>query len=239
MSSTTKTYEWMESHDKGESLVLRYMALVRQTALFLRPRVPDYLEMNDMIQIGILGLLEAEKSFDEKHGISFEAFAKIRIRGAIIDEARKLSKISRLALKNAKKHGDATKNLANTLGRHPTNREIAESLGLELNEFERERMHANSFNYLELDQMLESDGFDIEDDTHETLEELIDAESQRNLAAEIDKLDERKKLILSLYYRDEMNLKEIGAIIGVNESRVCQILKATIGDLRAKLGKRE
>ena len=98
--------------------------------------------------------------------------------------------------------------------------------------------HVNSFNYLELDQLLESDNFDIEDESSPALDELINDETRSNLAEEIDKLDERKRLILSLYYTDELNLKEIGAIIGVNESRVSQILKAVIGDLRSKLSNR-
>lgn len=238
MSSTTKRYEWVSEQRRGEAVILQHMALVKRTAVYLRPRVPDYIELNDMLQLGIMGLLEAEKTYDESQGISFEAYAKIRIRGAIIDEARKLSRISRLALRNLKKHKDARLILENSLERPPTSREISAHLGISLEEFEHERTHANSFNYLELDQLLESDGFDIEDEASPALDELIDMETRSRLAEEIETLDERKRLILSLYYTDELNLKEIGAIIGVNESRVSQILKATIGDLRSKLTNR-
>lgn len=238
MSATTNRYEWVSEQRRGEAIILQHMALVKRTAVYLRPRVPDYIELNDMVQLGIIGLLEAEKTYDVAQGISFEAYAKIRIRGAIIDEARKLSRISRLALKNLKKHREARVSLEHSLERPPTSREIATHLGISLDEFEHERTHANSFNYLELDQLLESDNFDIEDESSPALDELINDETRSNLAEEIDKLDERKRLILSLYYTDELNLKEIGAIIGVNESRVSQILKAVIGDLRSKLSNR-
>jgi len=238
MSATTNRYEWVSEQRRGEAIILQHMALVKRTAVYLRPRVPDYIELNDMVQLGIIGLLEAEKTYDVSQGISFEAYAKIRIRGAIIDEARKLSRISRLALKNLKKHREARVSLEHSLERPPTSREIATHLGISLDEFEHERTHANSFNYLELDQLLESDNFDIEDESSPALDELINDETRSNLAEEIDKLDERKRLILSLYYTDELNLKEIGAIIGVNESRVSQILKAVIGDLRSKLSNR-
>lgn len=238
MSATTNRYEWVSEQRRGEAIILQHMALVKRTAVYLRPRVPDYIELNDMVQLGIIVLLEAEKTYDVAQGISFEAYAKIRIRGAIIDEARKLSRISRLALKNLKKHREARVSLEHSLERPPTSREIATHLGISLDEFEHERTHANSFNYLELDQLLESDNFDIEDESSPALDELINDETRSNLAEEIDKLDERKRLILSLYYTDELNLKEIGAIIGVNESRVSQILKAVIGDLRSKLSNR-
>jgi RNA polymerase sigma factor for flagellar operon FliA len=234
-----KTYQWMQGRDAEALFVVKHMALVKQTASFLRPRVPAYLEMADMVQIGTLGLLEAARNYDENQGIEFESFAKIRIRGAIVDEARKLSKISRLALKNIKRHKEAADHLTNLLGKAPTSREIAAFLGMDLGDFENERTHANSFNHLELEPLLETQDFDIEDASDQPLDQLVDAETQQELASEISRLDERKKLILSLYYRDEMNLKEIGAIIGVNESRVSQILKATIGELRKKVRARE
>jgi RNA polymerase sigma factor for flagellar operon FliA len=235
MDPKTNRYEWVTEQRKGKAVILEHMTLVKRTAVYLRPRIPDYIELNDMIQLGIIGLLEAEKTFDPSQGISFQAYAKIRIRGAIIDEARKLSRIPRLALKNLKKHRQAQALLENSLERPPTSRELAVHLGISVEEFEHERTHANSFNYLELDPLMESEHFDIEDDASPALDKLINTETKSSLAAEIDKLDERKRLILSLYYTDELNLKEIGAIIGVNESRVSQILKVTLGDLRSKL----
>ncbi|MFZ9583858.1 MAG: sigma-70 family RNA polymerase sigma factor [Pseudohongiellaceae bacterium] len=230
-----RTYQWVQGRSEEALFVAKYMPLVKQTASFLRPRVPAYLEMSDMIQIGTLGLIEAARNYDESQGIVFESFAKIRIRGAIVDAARKLSKISRLALKNIKRHKEAADHLTNLLGKAPTSREIAAFLGMEISDYENERTHANSFNHLELESLLETQDFDIEDSCAQPLDQLVDTETQQQLAREIARLDERKKLILSLYYRDEMNLKEIGAIIGVNESRVSQILKATISELRNKV----
>jgi segregation and condensation protein B len=92
MDPKTNRYEWVTEQRKGKAVILEHMTLVKRTAVYLRPRIPDYIELNDMIQLGIIGLLEAEKTFDPSQGISFQAYAKIRIRGAIIDEARKLSR---------------------------------------------------------------------------------------------------------------------------------------------------
>lgn len=237
MAGKPNNYQTLDAPDRGDAFVLQHLALVKRTALYLRARVPAYIELNDMIQLGMLGLLDARKNFDPAMGIGFESFARIRIRGAIIDEARRLSKITRLAIRNKKSHEAALHALSGTLGREPTSREIAEHLGLSVAEYEHQRTHASSFNFQELEALMENDGFDIEAEQNDILDGMIDDETRSRLAHEISKLDERKRQIISLYYVEQMNLKEIGAIIGVNESRVCQILKAIVADLRSKLMK--
>jgi RNA polymerase sigma factor for flagellar operon FliA len=235
MNDKIKNYKHNEEQANSQQSLLQYMGLVKKTALFLRTRLPEYMELNDMVQLGMLGLMEAYKSFDESQGVNFEAFAKIRIRGAIIDEARKLSKITRLAIQNKKLHEQARLLLQTTLERSPTNREVADHLGLSIEEFEHQRTHASSFNFQELEPMIENEGFDIADQDSNVLEKMVSDENRQLLQESISELDDRRRLILSLYYVEEMNLKEIGAIIGVNESRVSQILKVTVTDLRAKI----
>lgn len=238
MDGKIKQYQHDEGHAESQVTLLKYMGLVKKTALFLRARLPEYMELNDMVQLGMLGLMEAYKSFDENQGVNFEAFAKIRIRGAIIDEARKLSKITRMAIQNKKLHEEARMLLQATLERTPTNREVADHLGLSIEEFEHQRTHAHSFNFLELEPMIENEGFDLVDQNSNVLETMIGHEDRQLLKESITELDERKRLILSLYYVEEMNLKEIGAIIGVNESRISQILKLTVSDLKAKISRK-
>jgi len=235
MNDKIKQYKYNEKLANSQENLLQYMELVKKTALFLRTRLPEYMELNDMIQIGMLGLMEAQKSFDESQGVDFQAFAKIRIRGAILDEARKLSKITRKALQTKKIHEEARLLLQTTLDRNPTNCEVANHLGLSVEEFEHQRTHASSFNFQELELLIENEDFDIKDENSDILDAIVSDENQQLLQKSIIELDDRKRLILSLYYIEEMNLKEIGAIMGVNESRISQILKLTVTELRTKI----
>jgi len=235
MNDKIKQYKYDEKLANSQENLLQYMGLVKKTALFLRTRLPEYMELNDMIQIGMLGLMEAQKSFDKSQGVDFEAFAKIRIRGAILDEARKLSKITRKALQTKKIHEEARFLLQTTLDRNPTNCEVANHLGLSVEEFEHQRTHASSFNFQELELLIENEDFDIKDENSDILDAIVSDENQQLLQKSIIELDDRKRLILSLYYIEEMNLKEIGAIMGVNESRISQILKLTVTELRTKI----
>jgi RNA polymerase sigma factor for flagellar operon FliA len=235
MNDKIKQYKYYEKLANSQANLLQYMELVKKTALFLRTRLPEYMELNDMIQIGMLGLMEAQKSFDESQGVDFEAFAKIRIRGAILDEARKLSKITRKALQTKKIHEEARFLLQTKLDRNPTNCEVANHLGLSVEEFEHQRTHASSFNFQELELLMENEDFDIKDENSDILDSIVSDENQQLLQKSIIELDDRKRLILSLYYIEEMNLREIGAIMGVNESRISQILKLTVTELRTKI----
>lgn len=208
--------------------------LVKKIALYLKARVPDFIEVEDMIQIGMLGLLEASQSFDPSIGVSFDEYAKRRIKGSILDEVRKASSMSRLAVKNNREYSSAKMSLTNSLGREPSNQEVAEFLGLTISELERKRSHANQFNLVQIDESVETEsGF--EDQAANPLLNLEDSELSDRLTNEISKLDDRSKLIISLYYVEELNMKEIGAVIGVNESRVSQLLSGTAAKLRESL----
>ena len=208
--------------------------LVKKIALYLKARVPDFIEVEDMIQIGMLGLLEASHSFDPSIGVSFDEYAKRRIKGSILDEVRKASSMSRLAVKNNREYSSAKMSLTNSLGREPSNQEVAEFLGLTISELERKRSHANQFNLVQIDESVETEsGF--EDQAANPLLSLEDSELSDRLTNEISKLDDRSKLIISLYYVEELNMKEIGAVIGVNESRVSQLLSGTAAKLRESL----
>ena len=208
--------------------------LVKKIALYLKARVPDFIEVEDMIQIGMLGLLEASQSFDPSIGVSFDEYAKRRIKGSILDEVRKASSMSRLAVKNNREYSSAKMSLTNSLGREPSNQEVAELLGLTISELERKRSHANQFNLVQIDESEETEsGF--EDQAANPLLSLEDSELSDRLTNEISKLDDRSKLIISLYYVEELNMKEIGAVIGVNESRVSQLLSGTAAKLRESL----
>jgi len=232
-----KTDDYIDIQNIGSEKVpiTYYLGLVKRIALHLRSRVPAYIEFDDMIQLGILGLIEAESKYDISLGVSFEHFAKMRIKGSIIDEARRLSDISRLAIKNSKIHSLAFHELSNQQGHAPTHREMADHLGIDVETFEDQRTHANNLNMLELDALYEDSTFGVEGKGPGVFDEVAEEGLKTTVANAIAQLDQRKQLILKLYYIEEMNLKEIGSIIGVNESRISQILSATVKELRPLL----
>jgi RNA polymerase sigma factor for flagellar operon FliA len=232
---TTEIYESIQQGDTPGTNISAYLGLVRKIAIYLRPRIPAYIETDDMIQLGTLGLIEAEKNFDASQGVGFEDFAKTRIKGAILDEVRRLSNQSRLAVKNMQRHSQARDILSQKLNRSPNNRDIAEHLGISLEELENQRTHANNFDILAIDGMSEEQPFELPDSGRTIVDAVNEDEIRKLLTIAIETLDERRQLILSLYYVEEMNLKEIGATIGVNESRVSQLLTSCAEKLRGIL----
>ena len=216
----------------AHALVNQHISLVNRIAGYLRARVPKFMEYDDMVQIGMLGLLSAANTFDEKTGVAFKDYAKSRIKGAILDEVRKLSDISRLAIKNSQQHDKAKHELENELGVLPKNSQIADKLDITLDEYERQRTHIDRFKIDKIDSD-EGGGFDDLIESKESPLGLLEDEQLGGIVTElISKLNERKKLVLNLYYVEELNLKEIGSVIGVKESRVSQILSSTVKELR-------
>ena len=217
--------------------LMYYIGLVKRIAIYLKGRVPDYIQLEDMIQIGTLGLIEASKAYKPDVGVEFEVFARNRVRGAILDEIRKLSSIPRSAVSHLQQHNKTTMALSHRLGRSPTQTEIAEELGLSKEAFHKEREHANRFQTasLELTGDDHSDlmAQDLSSANPETL--VSNREITDSIALAISQLSEREQLVIALYHKEEMNLKEIGVIIGVAESRVSQILSATVAKLRAAI----
>ena len=235
MDSNETGYSSEQDSESQSIDISRKIELVKKIALYLKARVPDYFEAEDLIQIGMIGLIEASRNFDPSIGVSFDEYAKRRIKGAILDEVRKASSLSRLAVKNNREYSSAKNSLTNSLGRQPTNVEIADYLDVSISELEHKRSHSNQFNLVQLDNdLIEADGA-FEDQQSNPMLSIEQAELSDRLTNEISKLDERSKLIISLYYVEELNMKEIGAVIGVNESRVSQLLSATALKLRGSL----
>ena len=231
-----KEYDSAAKVDKPDESILEHISVVKQIAFHLKGRVPDVMDINDMIQVGTIGLMEAAKVFREEDGIGLEVFAKSRIRGAILDEVRKLSRLPRSAIVSIKTHNKATKELSDSLGREPRNNEVAEHLGISLEQYEKEREHANRFATVsDPEGTLIQNQVDTRSHAEDPGEAIANDETKRILAAEIEELSEREQLVLSLYYEKELNLKEIGAAIGVSESRVSQILSTTAKKLRTKM----
>lgn len=222
----------------SEALLLKHAPLVKRIALHIQARLPDNVQFDDLMQAGMIGLLEASKSFDPSKGASFETFAGIRIRGSIIDEVRTSDWTPRSVSKNIREIAAAIRNVEMRTGRKAHEAEIAEEMGLPLDQFQKIARDASTARVLSSDEMLDDEGrayLDVPSPEDDPSIHWQRQDRARLLAQKISELPEREKLMMSLYYDQELNLKEIGAILGVSESRVSQIHGQALARIRNEL----
>ena len=227
-----KLYEDIQNADQSSKELLVHVGLVKRVALHLKGRLPNFMELDELIQVGMIGLIEAKSSFDASKGVEFEIFAKNRVRGAILDQVRKLSYLPRSAIVSIREHNEATALLTGQLGREASQSELAEFMGKDIESFQKERVHAHRFQTVSLETQL-SDTVDMpagESDNPEA--QIAQEQFMDTLMASIESLPERERTVVSLYYVEEMNLKEIGAVLDVSESRISQILSSSVKKLR-------
>jgi len=219
-------------------VVERHADLVRRIAHHLAARLPASVEVDDLVQAGMLGLIEAARNFDSDQGASFETYASIRIRGAMIDEIRKGDWTPRSVHRRTREAAEVTRQIEQTTGRAATGAEVAQALGLAPEEYARLLEDAVSGQVLSLDSHIDDHGEPnvAAGAAYSPERRLQAAEFRHALAAAIGQLPEREQLVLSLYYEQEMNLREVGAVLGVSESRVCQIHGQAMLRLRSRLG---
>ena len=219
-------------------VVERHADLVRRIAHHLAARLPPSVEVDDLVQAGMLGLIEAARNFDSDQGASFETYASIRIRGAMIDEIRKGDWTPRSVHRRTREAAEVTRQIEQTTGRAATGAEVAQALGLGAEEYARLLEDAVSGQVLSLDSHIDDHGEPnvAAGAAYSPERRLQAAEFRQALAEAIGQLPEREQLVLSLYYEQEMNLREVGAVLGVSESRVCQIHGQAMLRLRSRLG---
>ncbi len=222
-------------------LLEEYLPLVRRQALSMQVRLPASIELDDLIQAGTVGLLEAMGRFDSNQGASFATFASQRIRGAMLDELRSRDWLPRSVRRNARAVDEAVRRLEQRLGRPAEEHEIAIELAIGLDEYRQLLNDTNSGHLLPFEALM-AEGVEpgIEDASLDTpYHQLIDEEKRQQLVEGIEALPEREKLLMALYYQEELNLKEIGVVLGVTESRVCQLHSQAVSRLRARLAEQE
>ena len=187
----------------------------------------------------MIGLLEASRNYDAKQGASFETYAGIRIRGAMLDEIRKNDWAPRSVHRKARKVAEAVRKIENEKGRDARDQEVAEVLGMSLEEYHQVLQDASGYLVLSFDDMGGDDeaiATQVSDRSPSPFEGLQREDFKKNLAESISGLPERERLVMTLYYDEELNLREIGAVIGVSESRVSQIHSQALLRLQARLG---
>lgn len=233
LANTISFYEQVEN--RQESLILAHMPMVKRVAVHLKARVPPFMELDELVQVGMVGLIEAAQSFDPTKGFEFEHFALSRVRGAILDEVRRQSFLPRSAVAFNKSENEAVHVLAAELGRAPSQAELALYMGKDVDAFHRERGQAKRFETFSM-EVVNDEVMSMPGDSAMQPEVMVEeAEFMAAVVQAIDELPEREKLVMSLYYVEELNLKEIGEVLGVSESRVSQILSTVVKKLRQNL----
>lgn len=226
-----------------QALVELHAPMVKRIAHHLKGKLPNNVLLDDLIQAGMIGLLEASKKYDTSKGASFETYAGIRIRGNMLDEVRRNDWVPRSVYRNSRMISEAIKKIENTTGRDAKDQDVADALGINMTEYHA--MLKDSAG----GQLYGFDDLGVTDDTLSLSEDVSSnkppsqeplAEVQRDnlntvLIQLIEGLPEREKLVLSLYYEQELNLKEIGAVLGVSESRVSQIHSQAMHRLKSRL----
>lgn len=222
-----------------DALVKEHAGLVKRIAHHLMGRLPDSVQLEDLIQAGMLGLIEASKKYDGTKGASFETYAGIRIRGSMLDEMRRGDWAPRSVHRNSRKISEAIKQVSSAKGRDAEDHEVAEYLEMSVDDYHAQLQDSVSCRLFSYDEVIETDDVpaDVMDSSSTpTPFQGIQREAfQLSLAEAIRELPEREQLVLALYYDEELNLKEIGAILDVSESRVSQIHSQAAHRLRSKL----
>ncbi|HSZ16177.1 MAG TPA: FliA/WhiG family RNA polymerase sigma factor [Terracidiphilus sp.] len=231
------------STTESDDLVMQELPQVYYIAARIRERLPQHVEMEDLVSAGVVGLLEATRSFDGSKNVQFKTFAKFRIRGAILDSLRETDWGSRYMRRRGREIADATARLEAKLGRHPSETEIAQEMQLEPEHLRRLIAQLDSLQLAGQSVAVSNDRSESLDviesapnlDDPDPFELCLEGEMKEHLAEAISKLSEREQLILSLYYREELTMKEIAKVVGVALSRVSQIRQETMVKLKASL----
>ncbi|MES2324477.1 MAG: RNA polymerase sigma factor FliA [Pseudomonadota bacterium] len=223
-----------------DHLLTEHMPLVKRLAHHMKAKLPPSVEVDDLVQAGMIGLLDAINRYEETHGAQFETYAVLRIRGAMLDELRNSDWLPRSMRQNMRKIEAAMSALQQKLGHPPSESEVAKMLKLSLADYQDMLSDGGGHQLVYYEDFHDNEGNDSFLDRYavddaDPLRSLLDGDFRQAVIDAIDGLPPREKILMGLYYEEELNLKEIGAVMGVSESRVSQLHTQAVARLRAAL----
>ena len=227
------------SRDK-ERYLAQFAPLVKRIAHHMMAKLPASVEVDDVIQTGMMGLLDAIDRYEESHGAQFETYAAQRIRGAILDGLRQADWLPRSFRQDLRRIEAAISKLEQHLGRPPSEQEVADELKQPLGEYQKMLQDARGYQLISFEDFNRVEGDDylerlIPDGAASPIDALAERKMRERLVKSIEGLPEREKLVMGLYYEEELNFREIGETLGVSESRVCQLHSQAIARLRSHM----
>lgn len=227
-----------------EARIVEYAFLVKQIASGFARRLPSSVLFDELVSAGSLGLIDAVDKFDPEKHVTLKTYAQYRIRGAILDELRSMDRYSRSIRKKIQDLAAATKKLEDSKGGVPSDEEIASELGVTIDEYNDMLTQIHGATVLSMDTFLKTKNNETSSDTrfisglqaHDAPTDEFDRAEMKSLLADaISRLNEKEQLVVSLYYYEELTLKEIGEVLNLTESRICQIHTAILNKLKSKL----
>jgi len=230
----------VQKKSTDDDVIRHYLPLVKRIAYHMMARLPASVEVDDLIQVGLIGLMDAVNRFDGTQGAQFESYATQRIRGSMLDDLRDADWLPRHIRQKSRQIESAINRLAQRNGRAPTEQEISAEMGIALADYQSMLGDVKGNQLLYYEDFSDEESSDfleryLVDDASDPLSLLEDEGFRRGLIGAIDDLPERERDLMGMYYEQDMNLKEIGAVMGVSESRICQLHSQAVARLRAKM----
>ncbi len=230
----------VQKKSTNDDVVRQYLPLVKRIAYHMMARLPASVEVDDLIQVGLIGLMDAVERFDGSQGAQFESYATQRIRGAMLDDLRDADWLPRHIRQKSRQIETAINKLSQRHGRPPSELEISAELGISLSDYQSMLGDVKGNQLLYYEDFSDEESSDfleryLVDDVSDPLSLLEDDGFRKGLISAIEDLPEREKNLMGMYYEQDMNLKEIGAVMGVSESRICQLHSQAVARLRAKM----
>lgn len=221
----------------GEALVRQHLPLVRRIAWHVHGSMSSLVEVEDLVQVGLVALVEAANGFEDR-GIPFRQYVATRLRGAMIDELRRQATTTRGAMRRRRQYAAAVAHLTNQTGRAPEEAMIATHLGVTVERLRADYQSAEAVRFEPIDAVYSDDLPWFADDTPDAFEQLAEGQLRDRLIAAIADLPEREAQVIQLYYVEELNLEEIGLVLGVGAARICQIKAAAHARLKKAMARR-
>ena len=232
-------YERISSPQRdAEALVRKHLPLVRRIAWHIHGSMSSRVEVEDLVQVGMVALIEAVNGFEDRGQVTFEQYLATRLRGAMIDELRRQATITRGGMRRRRAFNDAVSGLRNELDRAPTDAEVAAKLGVTVEKLRAEYSSAEAVRFDSIDEMYSDESPWFMSDEPDAFDQLAEGDQRAALIEAIGELPEKEQLVIQLYYVEELNLEEIGQVIGVGAARVCQIKASAHARLRKGLARR-